>query len=116
MSIVASQTVATIGAPLALTMISGTVGAGTGTIVPTPDSGAQLVIIDGVFQLEAGGDVSMTLNAGTVPFRRYLAGTVGDALELATHPGAEYRLGADMPLTLVASAGTIGYSVRYLTE
>lgn len=116
MAIVASQTVATVGAPLALTMAAGTVGAGTGTIVAS-GSATQIVLVDGFFQLEAGtASVTMTLNAGTVPFRRFLAGTAGDVMELTSNPGAEYRLGTNTPLTIVASSGTIGYAVRYMVE
>ena len=116
MTINASQVVATIGAPLALTTTTGTTGAGLGTVLGSV-SGSVLALHDIQLQFVAGTAATRVyLKAGTVSFRDVYLGEVGDGLIFVPPPGKEIRLTTSQPFVLDNTGGTVAYTVRSTVE
>ena len=116
MSIVASQTVAIIGAPLALTTTHGTIAATLGTVLAGA-SGSVIAVHDIQLQLVAGtAATTCYVQSGTAPVRAAYMASVGDGLVFIPPPGKEIRLASGAALVLNNAAGTVAYTVRTTYE
>jgi hypothetical protein len=116
MSIVASQVVATIGAPLALTTTHGTVGATLGTVLAGV-SGSVIALHDIQLQLVAGtAATTCYIQSGTAQVRNAYFAAVGDGLVFVPPAGKEIRLASGAALVLNNAAGTVAYTVRTAYE
>lgn len=116
MSIQASQVVATIGAPLALTTTHGTIAATLGTVLAGV-SGSVIAVHDIQLQLVAGtAATTCYVQSGTAPVRAAYMASVGDGLVFIPPPGKEIRLASGAALVLNNAAGTVAYTVRTTYE
>lgn len=116
MAVTASQVVATIPIAQTLTTVSGTVGTGLGTIIAAPGSAVEVIGYDVQLQLWAGtAAVTTYLKAGSVAVRSLYAASAGDGLIFVPPPGAELHFGANTPVVLDVSSGTVAYTLRYGT-
>jgi len=116
MSIQASQVVATIGAPVALTTTHGTIAATLGTPVAGA-SGSVIAVHDIQLQLVAGtAATTCYVQSGTAPVRNVYMASVGDGLVFIPPPGKEIRLASGAALVLNNAAGTVAYTVRTTYE
>ena len=114
--ITASQTVATIGAPLSMTTTVGTVTAGLGTVVAAV-SGSVVTVHDIQLQLVNGtAATTCYIQSGTVQLRPVYMAQNGDGLLFVPPSGKELRMAVSQPLVLNNTAGSVAYTVRHTIE
>lgn len=118
MTIQASQVVATIGAPLTLTTISGVADdAGGNSVISAPESGKKIRIHAFQIQLEeapTGSFQRVLIKSGTTELWRYVGTAIESGLTQTFMPGQELDGGDGEAISLdLAEAKDVGYVLRY---